>query len=163
MVVISVSQETAIQLVPDGTLLFHLVLIVVMVALLNATLLKPINRILEERDRRTKGRLSEAQSTLEHGEREDCANMNVALAKPGRRICADGAGTRRRLSRERERKMASVKSRSRDLVATQRRELCRAGRAGEGKLDGRRAGIGALEISQSNPRPTDRSVELIMS
>jgi F0F1-type ATP synthase membrane subunit b/b' len=56
--------ENSIQLVPDGTLLFHLAVIVMMVALLNATLLKPINRILEERDRRTKGRLSEANQTL---------------------------------------------------------------------------------------------------
>ena len=54
----------SIQLVPDGTLIFHVALIVAMVALLNATLLRPINRILEERDRRTKGRLSEAQTTL---------------------------------------------------------------------------------------------------
>jgi F-type H+-transporting ATPase subunit b len=55
---------SAIQLVPDGTLLFHLVLIVVMVSLLNVTLLKPINRVLEERERRTKGRFGEAQSVL---------------------------------------------------------------------------------------------------
>jgi F-type H+-transporting ATPase subunit b len=54
----------SIQLVPDGTLLFHLVLIIVMVALLNATLLRPINRVLEERERRTKGRFREAQSLL---------------------------------------------------------------------------------------------------
>jgi len=54
----------AIQLVPDGTILFHLALIVAMVSLLNATLLKPINRILEERERRTSGRLSEAQEVL---------------------------------------------------------------------------------------------------
>jgi F-type H+-transporting ATPase subunit b len=51
-------------LVPDGTLLFHLALIVVMVSLLNVTLLKPINRILEERERRTRGRLGEAQRVL---------------------------------------------------------------------------------------------------
>ena len=49
---------------PDGTLLFHLALIVVMVALLNVTLLKPINRILEERERRAKGRMGEAQEIL---------------------------------------------------------------------------------------------------
>ena len=35
-----------------------------MVALLNVTLLKPINRVLEERERRTKGRMGEAQETL---------------------------------------------------------------------------------------------------
>ena len=56
--------DSAIQLVPDATLLFHLALIVVMVALLNVTLLKPINRILEERERRTKGRIGEAQKIL---------------------------------------------------------------------------------------------------
>jgi F-type H+-transporting ATPase subunit b len=56
--------DSAIQLVPDGTLLFHLALIVIMVALLNVTLLKPINRVLEERERRTKGRMGEAQETL---------------------------------------------------------------------------------------------------
>lgn len=54
----------AIQLVPDGTLVFHLVLILVMVSLLNATLLKPINRILAERERRTKGSSAEAQTAL---------------------------------------------------------------------------------------------------
>lgn len=59
-----VFEGNAIQLVPDGTLLFHFALIIVMVAVLNATLLKPINRILQERERRTKGSLSEAQALI---------------------------------------------------------------------------------------------------
>jgi F-type H+-transporting ATPase subunit b len=56
--------EGAIQLVPDGTLLFHLAAIIAMVAVLNATLFKPINRVLEERERRTKGTLGDAANTL---------------------------------------------------------------------------------------------------
>ena len=56
--------DSAIQLVPDATLFFHLALIVIMVGLLNATLLKPINRILEKRERLTKGRIGEAQKIL---------------------------------------------------------------------------------------------------
>src|SRR5215510_6264631 len=56
--------ENSIQLVPDGTLILHVLIILVMVYVLNATLLKPINRILAERDKRTKGRLSEAQQIL---------------------------------------------------------------------------------------------------
>lgn len=56
---------SAIQLVPDGTILFHIALVVCMVALLNMTLLKPINRILAERERRTKGRLEDAKRVLE--------------------------------------------------------------------------------------------------
>lgn len=57
--------ENSIQLVPDGTLLFHLALVILMVVVLNATLLKPINRVLQERDRRTKGRLAEARATMD--------------------------------------------------------------------------------------------------
>lgn len=56
--------ENSIQLVPDGTLLLHVVIILVMVFVLNATLFKPINRILAARDQRTRGRLSEAQHIL---------------------------------------------------------------------------------------------------
>jgi F-type H+-transporting ATPase subunit b len=56
--------ENSIQLVPDGTLLLHILIILVMVYVLNATLFKPINRILEAREKRTRGRLSEAQQIL---------------------------------------------------------------------------------------------------
>ena len=56
--------ENSIQLVPDGTLILHIVIILVMVFVLNATLFKPINRILEEREKRTRGRSSEAQDIL---------------------------------------------------------------------------------------------------
>ena len=54
----------SIQLVPDGTLILHGLIIIIMVVVLNRTLFRPINRILEERDRRTSGLLSEAQQTL---------------------------------------------------------------------------------------------------
>jgi F-type H+-transporting ATPase subunit b len=50
-----------IQLVPDGTLLLHLVMVGVMVFILNRTLLKPINQILSERERQVEGRIKEAQ------------------------------------------------------------------------------------------------------
>lgn len=51
----------SIQLVPDGTILIHIALILLMVFVLNRTLFKPINRILEERERRTRGRSDEAE------------------------------------------------------------------------------------------------------
>jgi F0F1-type ATP synthase membrane subunit b/b' len=54
--------EAQIQLVPDGTLLLHLVLVVVMVFVLNRTLLKPINQILSEREKQITGRLKEAEA-----------------------------------------------------------------------------------------------------
>lgn len=56
--------ENSIQLVPDGTLILHVIIILVMVWILNKTLYKPINRILEAREQRTRGRMSEAQEIL---------------------------------------------------------------------------------------------------
>ena len=100
--------ESSIQLVPDGTLLFHLALIVGMVALLNATLLKPINRILEERERRTSGRLSEAaatQSVVEAKLREYEQRLRQARAD-GYALIEQGRGA---LNKEREQKVAEVR------------------------------------------------------
>ena len=54
--------EASIQLVPDGTLLFHMFLVVLMVVVLNRTLLKPINQILAEREKQIANRMSEAQA-----------------------------------------------------------------------------------------------------
>ena len=56
--------ENSIQLVPDGTLFLHIALIILMVFVLNATLFRPINKVLEERERRTRGRSGEAQEIL---------------------------------------------------------------------------------------------------
>ena len=56
--------ENSIQLVPDGTLILHVVIILVMVWLLNVTLYKPINEILASRERRTRGRLTEAEEIM---------------------------------------------------------------------------------------------------
>jgi F-type H+-transporting ATPase subunit b len=101
--------EGSIQLVPDGTLLVHLVLIVAMVALLNATLLKPINRILEERERRTRGRLSEAAATLaivDEKMREYERRLRQARSEGYALLEHERAG----LSRDRERKVGEVKA-----------------------------------------------------
>ena len=100
--------DSVIQLVPDGTLLFHLALIVGMVALLNVTLLKPINRILEERERRTKGRMGEAQEIL--------ASVDERMLEYQRRL-RDARGTgyllldeeRSSASRNREELVSAVK------------------------------------------------------
>lgn len=100
--------ENSIQLVPDGTLLFHLVLIVGMVALLNATLLKPINRILEERDRRTRGRLSEAAETLKLVD-EKMRNYEGQLRNARSEGYAAIERERSALSKEREGKIGEVK------------------------------------------------------
>lgn len=100
---------SAIQLVPDGTLLFHLGIIVVMVAVLNATLLKPINRILAEREGRTKGRFTEAEAILNKMAqrlREYEVQLREARAE-GYKVLE---GERSALSRQREQKVGEVKA-----------------------------------------------------
>jgi F0F1-type ATP synthase membrane subunit b/b' len=70
--------EAQIQLVPDGTLLLHLLMVVIMVFILNRTLLKPINQILAEREKQIQGRLKEAQ-TLAAETEEKRKKYNDAL------------------------------------------------------------------------------------
>ena len=70
--------ETSIQLVPDGTLLLHLLMVAVMVFVLNRTLLKPINQILAEREKQIAGRLKEAQALAAESE-EKLRRYNATL------------------------------------------------------------------------------------
>jgi F-type H+-transporting ATPase subunit b len=51
--------------VPDGTLFLHIAIIVLMIYVLNATLFRPVNRVLAERERRTRGGTGEAQDILQ--------------------------------------------------------------------------------------------------
>ncbi len=96
--------ENSIQLVPDGTLLLHVLIILVMVYVLNATLFKPINRILEAREKRTRGRLTEAEEIL--------SNVSQKLAEYERAL--RGARTEAYALAERERARA-MEDRQRDL------------------------------------------------
>ncbi len=114
--------ENSIQLVPDGTLFFHLALIVAMVALLNATLLKPINRVLEERDRRTKGRLSEATETqrlIDQKMRDYEAQLRKARSEGYAAIERERAT----LSKERERKLGEVKGEIGTWVSQEKEQI----------------------------------------
>ena len=138
--------EGAIQLVPDGTLLFHLALIIAMVALLNITLLKPINRILEERERLTKGRLSEAQRTL--------LIVHEKLLEYERRLRearAEGYVLMEResafISEERQQKLAEVKSEIAGLLSAEREKLKGEAAQVRGKLAVEARSI-ALEIGR---------------
>jgi len=138
--------ESPIQLVPDGTLLFHLAVIIAMVALLNVTLLKPINRILGERDRLTKGRLSEAQRTLltvhekllEYEQRlREARAEGYALMERDRAV----------ISEERQRKLAEVKSEVAHLLSAEKEKLKLEGAQVRGKLAVEARSI-ALEIGR---------------
>ena len=112
----------AIQLVPDGTLVFHFIVIISMVAVLNATLLRPINRILEERDRRTKGCRTEAEVialAVEEKLREYERQLKEARAEGYSLMEKE----RLLVSGEREQKVADVKAQLAQQLSQEINEL----------------------------------------
>ncbi len=56
--------EGSIQLFPDGTIFYHIILILVMIWALNRTFFKPINAIIEKRSKQKVGRGGEAEDIL---------------------------------------------------------------------------------------------------
>jgi F-type H+-transporting ATPase subunit b len=140
-------EESSIQLVPDGTLLLHLVLVVVMVVVLNLTLLKPINKVLEERERRTKGKLDDAEGILasvkekillwEQGLRT-ARNEGYRLLEQKRAIAL----------REREMRLSELKQELSALVTSQKAEIRRQEEEARATLEVESRRIAALIGSQ---------------
>jgi F0F1-type ATP synthase membrane subunit b/b' len=54
----------SIQLFPDGTLFIHIALILLMIWILNRTFFRPINRVIESREKHKGGHGSEAEAIL---------------------------------------------------------------------------------------------------
>jgi F-type H+-transporting ATPase subunit b len=70
----------SIQLFPDGTLFIHIALILLMIWVLNRTFFRPINRIIESRDKHKGGSVSEADAIL-NDVSEKQARYNQELLK----------------------------------------------------------------------------------
>ena len=61
----------SIQLFPDGTIFIHVAMILVMIWILNRTLYRPINRIIESREKNKGGHSSEAAGILKNVEEKE--------------------------------------------------------------------------------------------
>jgi F-type H+-transporting ATPase subunit b len=68
----------SIQLFPDGTLFIHIALILIMIWILNRTFFRPINRVIESREKHKGGHGSEAEAILSDVS-EKQAKYNQAL------------------------------------------------------------------------------------
>lgn len=136
----------AIQLVPDGTLIFHLVLIILMVAILNATLLKPINRVLQERERLTSGRLSEAQSVLSNVDQK-----MLQYERQLREARSEGYALleheRSALTKDREQKLAALRGEIGALLSEEKEKLAAEAQRAQATLAADSQDL-AREISQ---------------
>jgi F-type H+-transporting ATPase subunit b len=109
--------ENSIQLVPDGTLILHVIIILVMIYVLNATLYKPINKILESREKRTRGRLSEAQEVMK-GVKEKLAEYEGSLRQARSEAYALAENQRAEAMMERQRRVNEMRDELAQSIAT---------------------------------------------
>jgi F-type H+-transporting ATPase subunit b len=62
-----------VKLVPDGTLIIHIALILLMIWILNRTFFRPINKIIEKREKNSGGKSGEAQQILSQVQKKNAA------------------------------------------------------------------------------------------
>jgi len=139
--------ENSIQLVPDGTLLIHLLMIGVMVALLNRTLLKPINKILADRERYVSGKTTEAQEILKASEEKfgDYQNRLRAARTEGYHLIER---IRSEAIKEKDEKVKAFKDKSAQEVAAQLQLTQQQEQQVKKELESQAATLGAMITSQ---------------
>lgn len=144
--------EDTIQLVPDATLLLHLIFVVVMVVVLNRTLLKPINQILAEREKQITGRLQEAEALAAESE-EKLKTYNDTLREARTTGYKLLEKERAESLKEKEQKLRQSRDQLSNEVATQVEQIRRQEQSVKSELDGQAATIGNLISSQILRRP----------
>ena len=145
--------ESSIQLVPDGTLLLHLLFVGLMVAVLSRTLLRPINQILRERENRISTQLEQARATAAARE-EKLRRYQSEL----RRARAEGYHLleQEKVSalREREEGLRSLKKELTEWVSDQLEITRRQEEQVRRELEAQASTFGILISSQILGRPT---------
>jgi len=114
--------EGSVQLVPDGTIFFHIALILVMIWVLNRTLFKPINRILEARAGQTGGRSGEARQILQEVDQKLSSyetSIREARAESFRAV----EETRRTAVTNRQQQIDAVKEEAASLIEAEKADL----------------------------------------
>jgi F-type H+-transporting ATPase subunit b len=114
--------EDSIQLVPDGTLVLHVLIILLMVYVLNATLYKPINQILAAREKRTKGRLSEAQEIMQ-SVTDKTSDYERSLRQARSQAYAFAEAKRAEALKERQQKLNEMRAQLVQSVATEKETI----------------------------------------
>jgi F0F1-type ATP synthase membrane subunit b/b' len=144
--------EDTIQLVPDATLLLHLVFVVVMVVVLNRTLLKPINHILAEREKQISGRLREAEALAAESQ-EKLKKYNDTLREARTTGYKLLEKERAESLKEKEQKLRQSRDELSSEVAAQVGQIQRQEQSVKSELEGQAETIGNLISSQILRRP----------
>jgi F-type H+-transporting ATPase subunit b len=126
--------ENSIQLVPDGTLILHVIIILVMVFVLNATLYKPINRILEAREKRTRGRMSEAQEIMTDVSQK-LANYERQLRQARADAYAQSEQERTAAMQARQQKLNETRAQLSESIAKEKQVIAEQAAGARGSLE----------------------------
>jgi F-type H+-transporting ATPase subunit b len=125
--------ENSIQLVPDGTIFLHIALILLMIWILNRTLFKPINRILEARERMTGGSFAETAEHLRQAD-EKLANYETTLREARAAGYAMVESTRRESLAQRQLQIDEVKAEVANQIEGEKADLNRQVEQARGTL-----------------------------
>ena len=136
----------------DGSFLFIFVLIFALIFVLNATLFRPINRVLDERERLSGGRLSEAHRMLaEYDERVGRYEEQVraARAESYQRLEAE----RRRALAARQELIGRAKAEAEGQLGVAKQEIADQSGQARAHLEGEARAMAASISSQILQRP----------
>jgi F-type H+-transporting ATPase subunit b len=139
--------ESSIQLVPDGTLLIHLLMVVVMVAVVNRTLLRPINKILADREKHILGKVDEAQEMRKLTEQK-LSEYNAALREARTEGYHLLEMERSQAIREKEEKVRAFKEETKRLLAEGIEDTHEQEKQVQSQLEGQAETLGAMITAQ---------------
>jgi F-type H+-transporting ATPase subunit b len=113
-----------VELMPNGTMLIHIGLILLMIWILNRTLFRPVNRVIEARDKNKGGHSGEAQEILKNvGEKQ--SHIEAAMLEARSEGYELIERTRTSAVAERQEKIGAVKAEVAELTARENQELDR--------------------------------------
>jgi len=113
-----------VRLIPDGTLVIHIALILLMIWILNRTFFRPINRILAAREKNKGGHSSEAREILKNiGEKQ--SQYDAAMLEARSEGYELIERERAQAVASRQEKLGAVKEEVAEFVARENQELDR--------------------------------------
>lgn len=114
--------EQSIQLFPDGTLFIHIALILIMIWVLNRTFFRPINKVIEAREKQKGGAGGEAEKILRDvAEKESRYNKALLEARANGYELIEKE--RSAAVAERQAKVAKAKEEAAKTLSEQKAEL----------------------------------------
>ncbi|HEX3145887.1 MAG TPA: hypothetical protein VHQ64_18080 [Pyrinomonadaceae bacterium] len=144
--------EDSIQLVPDGTMVLHVIIILIMVYVLNATLFKPINQILAAREKRTKGRLSEAQEIMA-SVTEKASDYEKSLRQARAEAYAYSEAQRTEAMKDRQQRVNEMRAQLAESLAREKQAIDQQAGSARAELDSESRQIAAEIGSRILNRP----------